>query len=72
MLIRHSVVDHGRVFFGLRVIGLVCESGTVGKIGEVDEMGERERQGMRHDTWMTIASGTRRCAILNLEPRVFA
>ena len=27
---------------GLRVIGLVCEGGTVGKAGEVDEKGERE------------------------------
>ena len=30
---------------------------------------------MRHDTWMTIVSGTQRCAILGLaalEPRVFA
>ena len=29
------------------------------------------RQGMRHDTWMTIVLRTQRCAILNLEPRVF-
>ena len=28
--------------YGLRVIGLVCENETVGKIGEVSEMGERE------------------------------
>ena len=64
--------------YGLRITGLVCEGETVGKIGEVDEMGERElfacgqcqvRQGMRHDTWMTIVLGTQRCAILNLEPR---
>ena len=42
---------------------LVCEGETVGKIGEMDEMGERElcacgqcqvRQGMRHDMRMTI------------------
>ena len=63
--------------------GLVCVGETVGKIGEVDEMGEREcacgqcqvRQGARHDTWMTIVQGTQRCAILSLtalEPRVFA
>ena len=25
--------------YGLRIIGLVCEGETVGKIGEVDEMG---------------------------------
>ena len=60
------------------------EGETVGKIGEVDEMGERETcacgqcqvpQGMRHDTWMTTVVGTQRCAILSfaaLEPRVFA
>ena len=30
------------------------------------------RQGMRHDTWMTIVFGTQRCATLKLEPRVFA
>ena len=28
--------------FGSRIIGLVCKGETVGKIGEVDEMGERE------------------------------
>ena len=28
--------------YGLRFIGLVCEGETVGQIGEVDEMGERE------------------------------
>ena len=27
---------------GSRIIDLVCEGETVGKIGEVDEMGERE------------------------------
>ena len=46
----------------LKIIGLVCEGETVGKIGEVDEMGERENlclwsvpsaAKMRHDTWMT-------------------
>ena len=33
------------------------------------------RQGMKHDTWMTIIFRTQRCAILSLpalEPRVFA
>ena len=58
---------------GSRTIGLVCEGETVGQIGEVDEMDEREtcacgqcqvRQRRRHDTWMTIVSGTQRCAIL--------
>ena len=29
--------------YKLRVIGLVCEGETVGKIREVDELGERER-----------------------------
>ena len=29
--------------FGLRIMGLVCESETVGKTREVDEMGESER-----------------------------
>ena len=28
--------------YGLRIKGLVCEGETVGKIGEVDEMGQRE------------------------------
>ena len=27
---------------GLTIIGLVCEGETVGKIGKMDEMGERE------------------------------
>ena len=27
---------------GFRIIGLVCEGETVGKIGEADEMGERK------------------------------
>ena len=48
--------------YGSRTKGLVCVAETVGKMGEVDEMGERElvlvnsvRCGkeMRHDTWMT-------------------
>ena len=42
MLIRHSAVEHRRVFLGSRIIGLVCKGETVGKIEEVDEMGERE------------------------------
>ena len=59
----------------------MCESETVGKVREVDEMGERELvlvvsvrcvKGMRHDTWMTIVLWTQRCAFLELEPRVFA
>ena len=29
-------------FYESRIIGLVCEGETVGKTGEVDEMGERE------------------------------
>ena len=29
-------------FYGSRTIELVCKGETVGKIGEVDEMGERE------------------------------
>ena len=86
MLIRHSAVEHRWVYTGRESWGFVCKSETVEKIGEVDEMGERElvlvvsgqcqvRQGVRHDTWMTIASRTQRCAILSLpalEPRVFA
>ena len=28
--------------YGSRIMGLVCAGETVGKIGEVDEMGERE------------------------------
>ena len=35
-------MEQRRVFYGLRNIGLVCEGETIGKIGEVDEMGERE------------------------------
>ena len=66
---------------GSRIIELVCKGETVGKIGEVDEMGGRELvlvvsvgcgKRTRHDTWMTIVSRTQRCAILELEPRVFA
>ena len=52
------------------MIGLVCKGETVGKVGEVDEMGERElvpggqcqvRQRTRHDTWMTIVLRTEMC-----------
>ena len=35
-----------------RVIGPVCKSETVGKVGEVDEKGERELVLVRHDTWI--------------------
>ena len=42
VLIRHSAVDHRRVFDGSRFTGLVCEGETVGQAREVDEMGERE------------------------------
>ena len=41
MLIRHSAVEHRRVFWG-RESKILCVSETVGKIGEEDEMGERE------------------------------
>ena len=30
------------IYMGSRIIGLVCKGETVGKKGEVDEMGERE------------------------------
>ena len=70
--------------YGSSTIDLVCVGETVGKIGEVDEMGERElvlvvsaRCGKERDMTrsMTIVFGTQRCAILSLpafEPRVFA
>ena len=32
--------SHG--IYGSKIIGLVCKGETVGKIGEVDKMGERE------------------------------
>ena len=79
MLIRHSAVNiQGFIWVEN---GLVCGCETVEKIGQVDEMGERElvlvvsvQCGMeRHDTWMTCSSRTPRCAILSLpalEPRV--
>ena len=41
MLIRHSSVEPRRVNRS-RTIDLVCVGETVGKIGEVDEIGERE------------------------------
>ena len=74
VLIRHSAVDHRRVFDGSRFTGLVCEGETVGQAREVDEMGERTcgcgqwqvRQRTRHDTWMTIILRTHKCAILIL------
>ena len=40
--IRHSAVEHRRVNRGRGPLGLVCEGETVGTIGEVDEMCERE------------------------------
>ena len=40
MLIRHSAVEHRRVDVG-RGPWLLCVGETVGKMGEVDEMGER-------------------------------
>ena len=72
MLIRHSVA---------RIIRLVSEGVTVGKIGEVDEMDERElvlvvsvRCGKRRDMTRGRQMFLRiqRCAILELEPREFA
>ena len=42
VLIRHSAVDHRRVYNELRTIDLVCVGETVGKTEEVDEKGERE------------------------------
>ena len=42
MLIRSLCHGPSQGFCGSRMIGLVCKGGTVGKIGEVDEMGERE------------------------------
>ena len=56
-------------------MGIVCKGETVGEIGEVDEVGERELvlvvgvrcgKGMRHDTWMTFVSGTQK--MCNPEP----
>ena len=41
MRIRHSAVDH-RIFYGMRFKVLVCAGETVGKIGDVDEKGERD------------------------------
>ena len=41
-LIRHSAMEQRQGFYGSRAIGLVCVGEAVGKIGEVDEMSERE------------------------------
>ena len=67
--------------YGLRIKRPACEGETVGKIGEVHEMGERElvlvvsvKCGKERD--MTRGcSRTQRCAFMSfaaLEPRVFA
>ena len=74
MLIRHCR-GTSQGIYGSRIIGLVCEGKAVGKIREVDEMGERELVLVVSVTWMTIVSGTQLCATLSLpalEPRVFA
>ena len=42
VLIRHSAMEQRQGFYGSRAIGLVCVGETVRKIGEVDEMGERD------------------------------
>ena len=76
MLIRHSAVEHRRVY------KVENHRETVGMIGEVDDM-VRENlclwsvsgAAKNETTWMTIVLGTQRCAILSraaLEPRVFA
>ena len=41
VLIRHSVVEHRRVYMGRQSWGLGVRE-NVGKIGEADEMDERE------------------------------
>ena len=41
-LIRHSAMEQRQGFYGSRAIGLVCVGEAVGKIGEGDEMSERE------------------------------
>ena len=56
--------------YGSRIMALVCKGETVGKTGEVNvgtcACGQCQvQQGVRHDTWMTIVSGTQRCAILS-------
>ena len=70
--------------YGSSTTALVCVGETVGKTGEVVEMGDRELvlvvsvkcgKVRDNDTWMTTVLGTQRCAILSLaalEPRVFA
>ena len=42
LLIRHSVVDHRRVNTGRGPLILCVLGETIGKIGEEDEIGERE------------------------------
>ena len=42
VLIRHSAVEHRRCIYRSRIIDLVRAGETVGKLGEVDEKGERE------------------------------
>ena len=42
VLIRHSAMELRQGFYGSRDIGLVCVGEAVRKIGEVDEMGERD------------------------------
>ena len=42
LLIRHSAMEHRQGFYGSRAIGLVCVGEAVGKIGEGDDMSERE------------------------------
>ena len=63
VLIHHSAVELRRVNYGSCIQGLVCVGDIDGKIGEIGELGERElvlvvkcrvRQGIRHDTLMTI------------------
>ena len=39
---RHSAMEQRQGFYGSRAIGLVCVGEAVGKIGEGDEMSERE------------------------------
>ena len=68
--------------YGLRIIGLVCKGETVGKIGEVDEMGERElsivvsvKCGKEWDMtrgWQLFLGHKDILSFATLEPRVFA
>ena len=41
-LIRHSAMEHRQGFYGSRAMGLVRVGEAVGKIGEGDDMSERE------------------------------